>query len=228
MLISFSASRAGIPALLLNTGRLLLKPARLGMAALAIITLLSVEPHTFAQAPPAISHAAPPERFYPLVFRQVLHLQAVDIKAAASTGLGPAAALVPIARTDSSLARFFTHRVGLNAQENAALLREAQQWKQEADPVDAQAHALIDSIHAKTPGGRLAPGQQPPQVPPELINLQQQKDAITLRHVTDLQTKLGPERFASLDRGIRQQVRSGPLTIPANRATFARGTAANK
>jgi hypothetical protein len=153
MLISFSASRARISALLLNTGRFMLKPARLGMAALAISTLLSTEAHTFAQAPPAISHAAPPERFYPFVFRQVLHLQGVDTKA--SVGLSPAAAMVPIARTDSSLARFFTQRVGLNAQENAVLLREAQQWKQEADPVDAQAHALIDSIHAKHRGANL-------------------------------------------------------------------------
>jgi hypothetical protein len=207
MLLTFSASRAGI-------------------FALAIATLLFAEPRTFAQAPPAVSHAVPPERFYPFVFRQALHLQGVDAKA--SVGLSPAAAMVPIPRIDTSLARFFTQRVGLNAQENAVLLREAQQWKQEADPVDAQAHALIDSIHAKTPGGKLAPGQQPPQVPPELIKLQQQKDAITLRHVADLQTKLGPERFAALDRGIRQQVRSGPLTTPANRATFARGTAANK
>ena len=207
MLISFSALRAGI-------------------FALAITTLVVAGSRTLAQAPPAVSHVIPPERFYPFVFRQVLHLQGIDAKA--SVGLSPAAAMVPIPRTDSSLARFFTQRVGLNAQENAVLLREAQQWKQEADPVDSQAHALIDSIHAKTPGGKLAPGQQPPQVPPELIKLQLQKDAITLRHVTDLQTKLGPERFAAFDHGIRQQVRSGPLTTPADRATFARGTATNK
>jgi hypothetical protein len=144
-----------------------------------------------------------------------------------SSKLASETATVPTS-ANRALGGFFTNRIGMNANENALLLQEAQQWKLEVDPVDAQAHALIDAIHAKTPGGRLAPGQEPPVVPPELVNLQKQRDAITLKHISSLQRNLGSQRFASLDKNTREQVREGPITTPATRPSIARGISVNQ
>jgi hypothetical protein len=225
MFMSLLASETDTSAQYLKTGHRLFKATALGLVSFGFITLLISLPQSFAQTqtPNVETHIAPPERFYPLVFRHVLHLQELDVKA--FPGLSPNASMAPTTRTETSLARFFKGRIGLTSNEDAVLLQEAQQWKKEVDPVDEQAHNLVESIHAKTPGGRLASGQQPPQVPHELIKLQQERDTITRRHVANLEKTLGTERFEFLDGGLRREVRSGPLTTPSARATIGRGSA---
>jgi hypothetical protein len=146
----------------------------------------------------------PDSRFYSLVFRHLLYLQANGEQAAIAGGMSP------------SISRFYTDRAGASASENALLLAEAAAWKAEVDPIDKKAHSIIDTIHAQTPGGRLAPGQTPPEVPQQLIDLQVQRDNITLKHVADLKKKLGTARFASIDNGIH---RSAHLSFKGPRPT---------
>ncbi len=157
--------------------------------------LLVISASALAQSPGQTSGHAPDERFYPLVFRHVLSLQQSD-------SMNPS--MPEVAGTASpSLASTFGHFAKTTNGENATLLTEAKNWKAEVDPVDTQAHQLIDSIHAKTPGGRLAPGEQPPAIPPELATLQAKRDGITLRHVQRLRTAWGVDRFAQFDASIR-------------------------
>jgi hypothetical protein len=132
------------------------------------------------------------QRFYSLVFRHLLYLQTNGEQPMLVDGVSP------------SIAQFYTNRVGASSTENAALLAEARAWKAEVDPIDNQAHAIIAAIRAKTPDGHLAPGQQPPPVSEQLIELQKQRDAITLKHVANLKMKFGESRFAELDNQIHR------------------------
>ncbi len=158
------------------------------------LTNVALRCPSLAQTTQVVGHA-PDERFYPLVFRHVLSLQQSD-SANPSTP--------DVAGTASpSLASTFAHVAGTTNGENAVLLAEARSWKAEVDPVDTQAHQIIDNIHARTPGGRLAPGQQPPAVPPELTALQARRDSITLRHVQRLRTAWGDARFQRFDASVR-------------------------
>ena len=90
-------------------------------------------------------------------------------------------------------------RVGATETEARLFLAEAQAWKSEISPVDAQAHNIVTAIRAKYPGGRLAPGQQPPAVPQKLVDLQHERDAITVSHVSHLKSSLGSQRFVAID-----------------------------
>lgn len=115
---------------------------------------------TSSVASPVHTGPMPDQRFYSLIFRHVLYLQANG---------GSAGSMSP------SIARFYTDRIGATSTENATLLAEARAWKAEVDPLDAQAHAIVVAIRAKTPGGHLAPGQQPPAAPQQLYDLQTQR-----------------------------------------------------
>jgi hypothetical protein len=150
----------------------------------------------------------PDQRLYSLVFRHLLYLQA--------NGEAPEVAGAP----SPSIAHFYSDRVGATSSENVALLAEAKAWKAEVDPIDQKAHAIILAIRAKTSGGHLSPGQQPPPVPPELIELQQQRDAVTLKHVASLKASLGEARFGAIDNQIRRAThlsyKTGRITGPAS------------
>ena len=146
----------------------------------------------------AQSARTPDERFYPMVFRHVLATQQQPTPNSAS--------VIP------SMA-FFSSKIGLNDNENTTLIREAQAWQEEVAPVDKAAYSMIAAIRAKTPGGRLAPGELPPVPPQELKAMQAQKDALTMKHVQNLHAMMGDDRFANFDQTIRAatQGRSAPV-----------------
>lgn len=131
-------------------------------------------------------------RFYPLIFRHILYLQTHDKQSASDSQPAP------------SVVRYYSDLVGATQQEDSILLAEAETWKSEVAPIDAKAYALIDEIHARTPGGRLAPGEQPPPPPQELIDLQSEKDGITQKCIDNLRSRLGATRFTQIDRNMRR------------------------
>lgn len=153
------------------------------------------------------TQVAPPERFYPLLFRHTLYLQQQGADIGSPL---PSADISGVQNASSPLNAYFERRVGMRGNEITILTNEARSWKAEADPIDAKARTMIDAIHARTPGGQLTSGQQPPLVPPELIALQQQRDTITLRHVHKLKNAFGADRFSSIDQALRGQVNLGP------------------
>ena len=143
------------------------------------------------QSPSLQTGPMPDTFFYSHIFRHILYLQ----NAAQTSSIpGPSSPL------DST---FYSTRVGANATEIKVLLASAQAWNAEVSPVDAKAHALIDAIHGQTPGGKLAPGQKAPTVPTELLELQSQRDAITLKYVVALRSSFGDDRFEQLDSSLR-------------------------
>lgn len=122
--------------------------------------------------------------------------------------------------SNSALDRYYRRRLGTTAQEEATFLAEAQSWAAEVAPVDTQAHNIIATIRARTPGGKLAPGEQPPAPPQILVDLQQEKDAITLKYVSNLRTAFGDARFTQLDDRAR---RAAHLTFHASAPAGALG-----
>lgn len=142
----------------------------------------------------AHSGPMPDSRFYSLSFRHILSLYNDDAQAG----------LVDVQAANTSVSYtaldwYYRGRLGTTAKEEAAFLAEAQSWSAEVAPVDAQAHSIIAAIHARTPGGKLAPGEDPPAPPQILVTLQQQRDAITLKHVSHLRAAFGDARFTELD-----------------------------
>jgi hypothetical protein len=141
----------------------------------------------------------PDARFYPLLFRHVLYLHNNDMEA------GVAEAQPETNHSQrAALDSYFRDRLGFSIAEQNALLAQAQSWSLAVAPVDAKAHSIIAAIRARTPGGRLAAGEQPPAPPQILVDLQQQKDAITLQYVAHLRKAFGDARFASLDKKARR------------------------
>ena len=131
--------------------------------------------------------AAPDYVFYRHIFRFALFLDAnqPETRDAAQPARG--------------LHKYFSERIGTSEDENALILSRAKAWKKDIDPIEAESRDLINSIHAQTPGGILMPGQAPPLVPPHLIELQQEKDAITRRHMAALRHDLGETRASLID-----------------------------
>lgn len=135
----------------------------------------------------------PDARFYSLVFRHLLYLHENGPQAAVATDPSPA------------VESFYSTRVRATKRETALLLAEAKVWKTEVTPVDDQAHAIVMAIRAKTPGGKLAPGETPPSVPQELLDLQQQRDAITVSHAAHLREMFGNSRYEEITTNIRRE-----------------------
>lgn len=157
----------------------------------------------------------PDSRFYSLSFRHILYLYNSDAQAgitdvqAGSNG-----------SSISALDWYYRNRLGATVKEETAFLAEARSWAAEIAPVDAQAHSIIAAIRARNPGGKLAAGEQPPDPPQILVDLQQQRDAITLKHVSNLRAAFGDARFTELDGLARG---AAHLTI---RGSASAGTAA--
>lgn len=143
----------------------------------------------------------PDSRFYSLSFRHILYLYNTDAQAGI-TDVQPGNTS-PV----SALDWYYRNKLGATAKEEAFFLAEAQSWTAEVAPVDAQAHSIIAAIRAHNPGGKLAPGEQPPDPPQILVDLQQQRDAITLKHVSHLRATFGDARFTKLDGTARRAVK---------------------
>lgn len=187
----------------------------------SVVTVLLLTPLTVVLAllpltanAQAHSGPMPDSRFYSLSFRHILYLYNADAQA----GLADVqAANKSVSYT--ALDRYYRGRLGTTAKEEAAFLEEAQSWSAEVAPVDAQAHSIVTAIRARTPGGKLAPGEDPPAPPQILVTLQQQRDAITLKHVSHLRSSFGDARFTELDSTARHAAHlttRGPMPSPGS------------
>lgn len=171
---------------------------RTALGSIALVLMFIGASHISAQQNAPVTTTAdqmPDARFYSLVFRHLLYLQdhgpANDVQGGASP----------------AVSSFYTDRVKATRKETSLLLAEATAWKADVTPLDSQAHNIVMAIRAKTPGGKLAPGEEPPPVPQELIELQQQRDAMTISHAAHLRETFGATRYDEIARNIRREVR---------------------
>lgn len=71
---------------------------------------------------------------------------------------------------------------------------------------DRKAVAIIQAARARIPDGILAAGQAPPVAPPELAELQKERNALILEFRDQLRYAFGEEEFQRLDTFARQSI----------------------
>ena len=97
------------------------------------------------------------------------------------------------------LHKHFQQKLGLTDKDAASLKAHAKAADNAVRQQDAKAHDIIDKIRKKTPGGRLAPGEKPPAVPQELVDLQAGRDRMITDQIDGLHRDLGVDAFNKVD-----------------------------
>jgi hypothetical protein len=75
----------------------------------------------------------------------------------------------------------------------------------ELQKIDAQAKAIIDKTRAAFPNATMSQPETLPLVPPELTKLQDERNALIEREVSDLKYQLGAEASAKLDSFLQKE-----------------------
>ena len=160
---------------------------------LVLTLLFSGIPGSYGQIPteaPAITLNGPT---YRLFFR---YAGWADKKAAELAAAGKA----------TSLTSIHIRGAGLTEDQNRSLLGEVRAFLQQVEALDARARQIIEQAHRRRPNGYLLPGQPLPPPPPELGELQQQKEQLTQDTVSRLEEALGPEAFGRLQQHARNKL----------------------
>jgi hypothetical protein len=78
-----------------------------------------------------------------------------------------------------------------------------------AAPLDERARTIIQAARQRYPGGRLPPGVRPPLPPPELYDLQRQRDALVEQAAQELEAELGPAAMTRLSGYVSKSLSTG-------------------
>lgn len=114
-------------------------------------------------------------------------------------------------RQAGSLRDSLAIKAGLDEADRHALRRIVDQLAHELNPLDLRARAIIKTARDQYPGGRLPRGVSPPSLPPELTELQRQRDGLIGLAAAELDQQLGPQGVAKLDSYLSDAVRTGKL-----------------
>ncbi len=161
----------------------------LGFASQSFLTggLFNFTPKVKAQSASQI----PPQILYDQMFRLIV---AFNRKAEIQRLKG---------ETITSLPSYFKEEAHLSDQENEILQQVALEFLQEVKPIDDQATILITQIRESFPDGVIPEGQQVPPPPPELANLQDERNSAAIKYRDRLNELLGNARFADFDRFVQ-------------------------
>lgn len=88
----------------------------------------------------------------------------------------------------------------------------AVEHEQQAVVIDQHAKIIIDNFHAQYPRN-MPPGMAPPPPPRELLDLQDQRDALSLRYRDRLKTQIGDETYARLKQFMDDEFRPKPMGV---------------
>jgi len=112
--------------------------------------------------------------------------------------------------------RNYQPKTGLTDGAYAQLVQLAVEHQQEAAVIEQQAKVIIDNVHAQYPR-RLPPGMAPPPPPQELLDLDKQRDALSLRYRDKLRTLIGDEAYnrfkLCIDEEFRPKARGGAVKL---------------
>ncbi len=108
---------------------------------------------------------------------------------------------------DSRLYEMMQDEYGLNAAQAERLKQIALSSVAEVKLQDSRAREIIAQVRGKHPNGRLAPGEKPPAVPPELVAAQEARNRMILRARSELQASLGDNSFNLFDQSVKKKIR---------------------
>ena len=114
------------------------------------------------------------------------------------------------------LREFYKREAKLTDDQARAFDEIATKCEEEVAKQDAKAKAIVDKALAKNGNGKLAKGAQPPEPPPELRSLWDERNAIIMRHRYDLETAFGGSEFKRFADYVNQDVVPHFSTPPPN------------
>jgi hypothetical protein len=109
-------------------------------------------------------------------------------------------------KDDNQYRLMFRRRAGLSDTQAQILDQVTRDCKQELARQDAKAQAVIAEFRKQYPVGTLPEGVTLPPPPPELTQLQQERDAIILRARDRLHAAFGDEEFARFDSFVQSRI----------------------
>jgi hypothetical protein len=162
--------------------------------------------------------SAPPKVVYSTLFH---HVVAVKEQAEAEERQGKDA---------SSLRSLFRERADLSEVQAHLLNAIATDCVREVAAQDARAQVIINAFKIRFPPGRLPPGVKLPAPPPELKQMQEERDAIILRARERLRLALGEEEFQRFEGFVTRRVATAiePTALHPGLPERARATEANQ
>lgn len=98
--------------------------------------------------------------------------------------------------------REYQGKTGLKDDRFNELVQMAVEHEREVSFIDKQAKVMIDIFHAQYPPGKMPPGMAPPPPPKELLDLQDQRDAVSLRYRDRLKSRMGDEAYTQFKQFI--------------------------
>ena len=135
--------------------------------------------------------AVPPGRIpLPLLYRHFLAYQNHLDRAAA--------ALNQQGKNGDELRNHFQQKLGFSDDQFSAVRQTALRLETELKEQDAKAKTIVDATRAKFPHTIQTPADLPP-VPPELLQLQQERDSLIEKEVASLKAILGASAVNKLD-----------------------------
>lgn len=135
----------------------------------------------------------PPQAVYFQLFRQIAVLEAKAVESPTNAGQYRAV---------------YRNLAGLTDTQNAVLLKTAVDCTRQVDTLDARAKTLIASFRAQFPNGQIPQGKTLPPPPPELLQLQKDRDATILRFRDQLRTAFGEATFTRFDSFVQGNIGS--------------------
>jgi hypothetical protein len=120
-----------------------------------------------------------------------------------------------------SLRTLVARRARLNDNDAQTLKRIALQCESDVAALDAKAQVIILRFRAQFPYGIATQGMPLPPPPPELRDLQRQRDSIILSARDSLRAALGEEAFLKLDSFMKRQTSRPPHPGPVRRRLSA-------
>jgi hypothetical protein len=93
------------------------------------------------------------------------------------------------------LREFYKREAKLTDDQASAFDEIATKCEEEIAKQDAKAQAIIDKVLAKNGNGKLAKGVQPPETPPELRTLWDERNAIIMKYRYGLEAAFGGSEF---------------------------------
>lgn len=116
-----------------------------------------------------------------------------------------------------ALRSFYQRQAKLSDDEARAFDQIATECEQEVAQQDAKAKAIIDAGLARYPGGKIPEGEKPPEAPPELKALWEDRNAIILRARDRLRAALGEQEFQRFNDFVERNVKPNITAEPLNR-----------
>ncbi len=116
-----------------------------------------------------------------------------------------------------ALRSFYKEAAGMTDDEARAFDQIASDCERDVAKQDDKAKAMIDAVRQRYPNGKVPKGEKPPEAPPELKAMQEERNTIILRARDRLRAALGEQEFQRFSQFVERDVKPNVTSEPLNR-----------